>query len=346
MTTTVTKTVKKTGGDYSTFQGWESAEQADLVALDQIKVAECYTGSYNEGLVVSGWTTGVNNYINFYVPQAERHDGRSREVSGIGVELWSNTQVPITVGAVDYCRFDGLVVRQTSTALGCLDFQGPFTASANELRLENSIFYNNNLTTSSAVSGLLYMGRANLNATLRNLIVYASGTGSVSRGIDALGQTGTLEISHCTFQGYADDGVTMPGTAVVKNTWSGGYSHVCFSVPGSPPTGSNNASTDTSATTRFTSSLANVVAVNQFRSITAHTEDFHLLAGNSLDGAGTPLAAVTLDIDGGTRSLTAPSIGADERINAFLSKTDAPAWAIADVSTLVPYLLLQPDGEI
>jgi hypothetical protein len=65
MPTTIVKTVKPAGGgDYTSLAAWEAGEQADLVGLDQIRVAECYPGTDAAwgGVEVSGWNTDANRY--------------------------------------------------------------------------------------------------------------------------------------------------------------------------------------------------------------------------------------------------------------------------------------------
>jgi uncharacterized repeat protein (TIGR01451 family) len=56
--------------------------------------------------------------------------------------------------------------------------------------------------------------------------------------------------------------------------------------------------------------------------------DLHLVPSSPLASAGVPLAGVTVDIDNETRSLTAPSIGADEPVaDLSITKTDFAANA-------------------
>lgn len=65
MPTTVTHTIKASGGDYTSLASWEAAQQRNLVTLDEIAVAECYgfIDATTSATSISGWTTGVNNYI-------------------------------------------------------------------------------------------------------------------------------------------------------------------------------------------------------------------------------------------------------------------------------------------
>lgn len=65
MPTTVTHTIKASGGDYTSLASWEAAQQRNLVTADEIAVAECYgfVDEQTTSTTISGWTTGINNYI-------------------------------------------------------------------------------------------------------------------------------------------------------------------------------------------------------------------------------------------------------------------------------------------
>ena len=58
---------------------------------------------------------------------------------------------------------------------------------------------------------------------------------------------------------------------------------------------------------------------------TAATVDLHVLAGSPAIAAGTPIAGVTNDFDGDTRSLTNPALGADEYVSTTVTHTVTPS---------------------
>jgi len=66
MPTEVIKTLKSSGGDYSTLAAWESGEQANLTALDRIAVLECYgfEETVTSAVTIAGWTTSTTQYIH------------------------------------------------------------------------------------------------------------------------------------------------------------------------------------------------------------------------------------------------------------------------------------------
>lgn len=323
MTTTVTSTIKSSGGDYTTITAWEAAKQGNLVSLDTIQQAECYSFALTDTVGIAGWTTGVNNYVRIYTPAAERHNGTSRDVSGIGFQMTS-TLHGINV-QTDYVRIDGLVIKSTNATAQCINpSAATLTPITNELRIENCILI---CTVSGSTSAMVTSPDLDCNLIMRNCIVYGP-----RRGLGVSGLA-SVEVSHCTINVTGDNGIrygASTGTFTIKNNFVGGTLTEDFNlVAGSTPTlvGDHNASEDASADDEFpTGALINLAIGNQFTT----TDNYTLKAGNVLGGAGTPLAAVTLDIVGTTRSLTAPAIGAHE--TTLVRGLDAPTAVISDVS--------------
>jgi hypothetical protein len=317
MTTTVTSTIKTAGGDYSSLSAWEAAKQADIVAADEIQQAECYDGAFNGLTGIVGWTTSATNYIRIYTPTAERHNGTSRDVSGVGAQFTydgSTTDDSVLYISEDYVRLEGLEIKNTAASGGpsrrgaLIVDTAPTGAGLNQLLLQDCIFIDGVGSNVPAV----WLDQGALNAILRNCIIIVRGN---SQGIGNFdGTSGTLEVSHCTIldQGSGTYGLVTQSQGTVKNTYAGGFGTEDFYTGGVAPTGSHNASSDTSASTDFTSSLTSKAASNQFVSVTSGSEDLHLKSGSDLEAAGTPLGAVTTDIDGDARSGTTPDIGADE----------------------------------
>ena len=63
MATTHTKTVKSSGGDYTSLSAWEAGRQGDLPTLDYIEVADCSGFEDTTGVEIDGWTTDSTRYI-------------------------------------------------------------------------------------------------------------------------------------------------------------------------------------------------------------------------------------------------------------------------------------------
>ena len=67
MPTEVVHTIRASGGDYTSLSAWQTAQKRDLVADDEIAVAECYddwTGNgLSEDILIDGWTTDSTRHI-------------------------------------------------------------------------------------------------------------------------------------------------------------------------------------------------------------------------------------------------------------------------------------------
>src|SRR5574340_467643 len=75
MPTTNTKTIKPSGGDYTSLSAWEAGRQADLVTGDIIEVAECYAMNDTTPFTIAGWTTDATRYIEIRTAAGEGHAG-------------------------------------------------------------------------------------------------------------------------------------------------------------------------------------------------------------------------------------------------------------------------------
>jgi hypothetical protein len=351
MTTTVTHTIKTSGGDYTSLAAWESAQQRDLVSLDEIAAAECYDGAYTGLAGIFGWTTGSANYIRIYTPTAERHDGTSRDVSGVGAQFkydGSTTDDCVLYISEDYVRLEGLEIKNTAASGGpsrrgaLIVDTAPTGGGLNQLLLQDCIFIDGVGSNVPAV----WLDQGALNAILRNCIIIVRGN---SQGIGNFdGTSGTLEVSHCTIldQGSGTYGLVTQSQGTVKNTYAGGFGTEDFYTGGVAPTGSHNASSDSSASTDFTRSLTSKAASNQFVSVTSGSEDLHLKTGSDLEAAGTPLGAVTTDIDGDARDGSTPDIGADERVSTAVTGTMAGTLAVVTAALSgLAMQILRPDGD-
>lgn len=114
MPTTITKTVKPSGGDYTSLSAWEAGEQGDLVTADQIRQAECYAMADTTPCTIDGSTTDDTRYMRVYTPSSERHDGTYR-TDKYRIEV---SDVPGLVLADHATRIEGLQVKMTMATDG------------------------------------------------------------------------------------------------------------------------------------------------------------------------------------------------------------------------------------
>ena len=75
MATTVVKTIRASGGDYTTLTAWEAANQGDLTLLDEIRIAECYNDwptGLSDNLIITGSVTDATRYMKVTVAAGHR----------------------------------------------------------------------------------------------------------------------------------------------------------------------------------------------------------------------------------------------------------------------------------
>lgn len=112
MTTTVTKTVMASGGDYTSLSAWEAAQQGDLVAADEIRQAECHAFSDTTAVDIDGWTTDATHYIRVYA--AQNHGGVYDVTS---YRLEPNDTNWTLLCREEYARIEGLLLTNLATVL-------------------------------------------------------------------------------------------------------------------------------------------------------------------------------------------------------------------------------------
>lgn len=277
MPTTVTSTIKPSGGDYTTITAWEAAKQGDLVSADQVQVAECYTfsGGLNDLATISGSTTDATRYMKITAASANRHNG----IPQAGFYIANNDHFSTGLNLSDsFVQVDGIEVR-----LG-------------------------------GASTLCFSGAAGASQTVKNCIAFGGGSGANGfSNFDlsicclayscGLGWTGTDFVSYQAnncLAASSSSGFRVPpgGSPILKNcvaysnttnyngTFSGSSTH----------NGTSSASDDAPGGNSQTS-----IASGDFNN--AASNDFHVASGGStkLQGTGTDLSGTfTTDIDGET----------------------------------------------
>jgi hypothetical protein len=203
----------------------------------------------------------------------------------------------------DYVRFVGMEIRATSNSFGA---HGNFVVSAtSDVRFDEFLWSSTNATTTTEVlANFQFAG----TYTLTNCLVVSNG----HRSLRTNSSTTALTADHCGFAGGQAYQVLPTSEATFTNCWSihnaaGGHSQNWY-TGGTAPSGSHNASEDTSASTDFTNTKTNITPANEFTNATNDptTADYTLSGGTDLVGTGT--GSETIDITGATRT-GSPDIG-------------------------------------
>lgn len=149
MATVVIKTIKPGGGgDYVSLEAWDAAERADLVAADEIAVAECYPGGNliatdtAQLFLLTGWTTGVNNYVEIRAAPGFHARGGVYDTTNLPFAEWNiaTSLFGLRCG-LDFFRLKGLQLRSRGGA-GRV-FHVSKDMPNGDIRLEENLFISN-----------------------------------------------------------------------------------------------------------------------------------------------------------------------------------------------------------
>lgn len=281
--TTVTTTIKPAGqgGDYTTLSAWEAGQQADLPALDEIRVGSI-DGDWSAGpdtaaVTIDGWTTDATRYIEIRTTTAARHPGKwdatkyvlsqsgavapitisESYVKCIGIQFYCATGRPINGQNAVMFFGDKLICKTLSANLG-----SRFTSG----ELRNCAFIGSGSETSAAV--LLNTAAVTLN--VYNCTIYGAVIGFAET-------QGTMNLSNCLYQ---SGGVASPdGYNSISGTCVNNCSDIASDAPGTNPQ---------TGTITFTD---------------AANGDFGLVAGVAIANGADLSATFTDDLAGLTRTV-------------------------------------------
>lgn len=304
MPTTITKTIKSAGGDYTSVTAWEAAVQGDLVTADQIQQGVIYDVNPTAVLTIDGSTTDATRYMTLTVDSAYRHAGKWDTAKQ---NFQASSTDAIIIINDDYTRISYVQVKNTHATNG-----GSAVKSSNTGCYAEQVVC---VGTAGAFNHGVELASAATNCVLNNVVAH-----TCQNGISVGSGTGTV-ISNCTTVANRRAGLSSASSAAlaVKNHYSGGNTSFNYVEGGSANIASWTFTTSMSSNTESTETgLTNSIAYTtaNFTNVTAASEDLHLVSGSALIDQGTDLSgAFTVDIDGVTRTGTW-DIGADEYVAA------------------------------
>lgn len=305
-------TIKQSGaspaGDFTSLFSWDASKQADITGLGP-EEAECYGFVDTTAVLIVGWTTTAADYIRIYgAPTADGgeeagiHDGRSRDVSGVGYQL-SSLDTPLTLKE-NYIRVEDFDIVATNTS-GNVTSVLSGASSGDFPQIKRMIIHD---AQSSASGGavLLALGEDTL---IENTIIYGN-----KFGIRIDGAPGANIVEHCTIYGGGSFGILANAQVTLNNCYSGGYTSEDFFTGFTAPSGDYNMSADTSATVDFANGVGSKAATDQFVNASlGSSADFTPKSGADIIAAAPRLGSVLTDIVGASR-VDPTTIGAWEFI--------------------------------
>lgn len=332
MATTVNKTIKSAGGDYTSLNAWEAANQGDLVAADEIRQAECFDFADTSFITIDGSTTDATRYMRVY--------GAAGDEAQMPFSTSSYRLQPsdgnVLVLSDDYIRVERIQItcNATSSARSCV------LVNNRDIRLVGVLLRN---TGTQANCGVKMQEPASQTSYCINCVAINTGTGSAD-GFQANGggANATGRFYNCTAIGWNNGFNKNARIGIAKNCLSYGNSGSDFA--GTWDTGSDyNASEDATASVGANS------RINQtFTFVNAGSGDYHLSSSDA--GAkdhGVDLSAdanfpFSTDFDGETRSGTW-DIGADEIVSSTI--TGVSSVTIGVTGSVAGTVLVQGDAS-
>lgn len=304
MATRIIKTVKPSGGDYTSLAGAIAGEASDFVAGDKIIELDLYAMQDTAAAVVAGATTDATRYWD--IVGIDVHSG----VYTTAKYRLEPTDADALVLDDEFIRVYGVQVKVISPTSPRAEVSYRFIGTPSDVRVERFIAVGN-----SANSQGIATGSGTYTAKLANSIFYDC-TDSFFGGLRYAGG-GPFYIENVTFNNCyygVRDSHNTGGTITVKNVLSNAPTNTSFLLDA----GSWGAGTDYNASSDGTSTGGGHDRVSQtFTFVNSAGKDFHLTAGDAgAKGFGVDLSAdanypITKDIDGETPA-TPWSIGADQ----------------------------------
>ena len=308
-------TINKTGEDYNTLTLWEDDKDGDLVTDTRQETAECYDddGTLTDQLSIGGSATSSSYFMKVTAPIGERHNG----TAGTGFTLTSTAMGPSSsvISITDrYTIIEWIEITDWKAASFWIWTFGVILGSDSSYSHVRNILMYDVSETSSRIFGFYTTDQNATNVYVYNNIIYGIKSGWNNNGV------GIYYPYKSDFYYYnntiydCENGLwinTDGSTVHVKNNISIGNAADDY-VFQSTTDHDYNASSDSTAT--GANSVTGITTAI-FESITAGSEDLHLVSGAStVRGAGVNLySTFTTDIDGDTRPSTgAWDIGADE----------------------------------
>jgi len=302
--------VGTTGRDYSTIQSCEDVLDNDtpLDAGDDA-ICEMYDDSdFDETVTFNGGATlGINSFT-LRVHADSRHDGTANSGARIlrtgnfafsintptgfdddytfqwlEIDMNGNEGVAIQGGNQAFTNVASLEHMIVHDQSGGNSFAGFVQATSRDMRIMNSIFYDNRRPTSSTMYGLdLDSDRAS-GGCIGNVVYNIDNT---STG-DVIG----IFIRNDDTDAVAKNNISMFHVA------SGGGTALDFSFGGNNPDSETNMSEDASADDSGGTHQISKDRTTQFVSTTNGSEDFHLVSGSDAIDNGTDMGTTPTNVD-------------------------------------------------
>mgnify|MGYP001618703724 FL=1 len=314
MATEIIKTIRASGGDYTSRSAFEAAVPANLVTLDQQWSGVIDAFEDTIAVTVAGTTTDATRYVEFRVASGQGHAGK-----------WDATKAKLIVSAgtafyndQPYTRIIGDQISDSA------NYDVTLRDNFGDFRGDKLIL------KETGTEGLAVLLNSN-NSHLRNSVIYDSFVG-IQNNLGA-----NHYVYNCTIQNCTTGLKNVANTTIGKNILVKGGT-TCFVFVAGTMNLSYCASSD--ATADDWGGTGNRIS-QTFTFVDETGDDFHLAVGDAgakdygVDLSGDANYPFSDDIDGQTRSGTW-DIGADEYVAAGGETITIDKW-FKELSRPIPH---------
>lgn len=320
MATEVVKTIKPSGGDYTSLQAFMVGEARDLVTADEIAVAECYAMEDTTNVVIDGFTTDATRYIKIYTPYSERHDGK-----------WNTSKYRLSVTSGSAIIIEGYNVvieglQIYSANSKCFDVS-IYSTVTGYAKLSHSILKGGSGTYDTCIGIRGLPSGSSFDLTVSNNLIYDS-DGSGQSGFYSTTAYANLYIYNNTFHNCAR-GIRLSYSSSGQEHCKNNLISSADAFYGTFTDDDDNNDYNSISQNSNDPSIGSHGRYNQtFTFVDYDNDDFHLASndagalGYGVDLSSDPNFPVTDDIDGDARDGSTPDIGADE----YASATTGNPW--------------------
>lgn len=306
MATEVFRTVRPSGGDYTSLAACEAGEQQNWVTADEYGVWEIqgdWSGGPDATCQIDGSTTDTTRYIEIRADASNRYDG-----------TWSTSKYIIASAASSVVRIQDANVRiigiqsaPNGVTAGFLALSGGSATQITDCAVNGQ---------DSTTSGFLCTTSSTAEITCRNCVAYNCNT----RGFGITVANGDMICYNCTANdcvvGFGQTaGLLLARNCLAQNNTTADYSGTFDAA--------SNYNCDEDATAPGANSFTDTASFTN-----AAGGDFHLTTALSQQGEDLSGVGVTTDFEGDARSNW--DVGADE-IAAAPPATTVPRRALMGV---------------
>lgn len=287
--TKIVSAIRASLGDYTTISAWELDIPADLTAVNEQWVAECYddwVGGLDDSVVIADRTTDSTRNIVLTVADGEQHNGVDYS-TGFYIETDARTVIQFLP---DYTVIDGMAINIIYSSYGPA---GILTSGDNSISpiIRNNLIHSQFDAVGNPIS--IYVATSDYAAIYNNVVIDHSTTPA---GFGFYVDCYSADVYNNTAVNL-DRGLSVYGGSIVNNISYGCTTDYNFS--------GFNSNSATNASDKSTATDASVTVLNltdsDFRDVS--NNDYRISFDSDLVDAGTDLSAdFTTDIVGTERS--------------------------------------------